>query len=192
MHLSLPHDTKGRRRARATAVLLALASAAIVTGPVAAASPPTSDYGNTVECRYKADGPGPAYDWVLKRLVVTPPVVYAQKSTQTVGWRFVVTRAQWWGTEPWKVTYRSPIQKRTATRTVAAVFDTKSVDVQLPDVVNTRALVYHVTLKLYWFRADGSVKSQTSYLMPWMKWIQNGHYYNDYDDVCQGGFYEGP
>ena len=29
--------------------------------------------------------------------------------------------------------------------------------------------------------------------MPWMKWVQNGHYYyGDYDDTCPGGFYEGP
>lgn len=191
MHLSLSHNI-GRRGARLTSVVLALVSTAIIAGPVAAATPPTSAYGNTVECRYTAGGHGPAYDWVLKHLVVTPPKVYAEKSRQTVGWRFVVTRAEWWGADPWKVTYRSSIQKRTATTTMAAAFDTKSVDVKLPDVVNTRALVYQVTLKLYRYRADGSVKSQTSYLMPWMKWIQNGHYYGDYDDVCQGGFYEGP
>lgn len=180
----------GSRLGMALAVVAAATAA--LAAPVSAATPPTSDYGNTVQCRYTADGPGPAYDWVLKRLVVTPPVLYAQKGTQTVGWRFVVTRAEWWGTDPYKVTYRSPVQKRTATTTVAAAFDAKTVDVQLPNVENTRALYYHVTLKLYWYRADGSIKTQTSYLMPWMKWIENGHYYGDYDDVCQGGFYEGP
>jgi len=180
-------------RSRFVALAAALMAVAAVAGPAAAATtPPMSDYGNTVECRYRAGGHGPAYDFKLKRLVVTAPVVYAQKPTQTVGWRFVVTRAEWWGTDPWKVTYRSPIQKGTATTTKAAAFTTKTVDVQLPNVENTRALYYHVTLKLFWYRADGSVQSKTSYLMPWMKWIQNGHYYSDYDDVCQGGFYEGP
>jgi hypothetical protein len=176
-----------------SAVVLAFVASVIVAGPVAAATAPTSDYGNTVNCRYRASGSGPAYDYVLKRLVVTPPVLYAVKGTQTVGWRFVVTRAEWWGSEPWKVTYRSPIQKRTATTTTAAAFTSKDVDVQLPNVENQRALVYQVTLKLYRYRADGSVASTTSYLMPWMKWVQNGHYYyGDYDDVCQGGFYVGP
>jgi hypothetical protein len=194
MRISISPATSRGGLARFAALCMAVASMAIAAGPAAAAAAtaPTSDYGNTVECRYKADGPGPAYDWVLKRLVVTPPVVYAQKATQTVGWRYVVTRAEWWGDSPWKVTYRSPTQKRSATTTVAAAFDSKAVDVRLPDVVNQRALVYHVTLTLYWYRADGSIKTQTSYLMPWMKWVQNGHYYGDYDDVCQGGFYEGP
>ena len=154
------------------AVLLAGVALAAVAGPVAAASSaPMSDYGNTVNCRYSASGQGPAYDWRLKSLAVTAPVLYAKSGTQKVGWRFVVTRAKWWGTEPWKVTYRSPIQVRTATTTSAAAFVTEQVDVRLPHVENTRALVYHVTLKLFWYRANGTVLSTTSYLMPWMKWI---------------------
>jgi hypothetical protein len=172
-----------------SAVVLAFAASVIAAGPVAAATAPTSDHGNTVNCRYRAHGQGPAYDWVLKRFVVTPPVLYAVKGTQTVGWRFVVTRAERWGSEPWKVTYRSAIQKRSATTTTAAAFTSKDVEVQLPDVENQRALLYQVTLKLYRYRADGSVASKTSYLMPWMKWIRNGHYYGDYDDACQGSFY---
>jgi len=191
MHLSLRHVT-GRGRSSQIAVVLALAAAAIVAGPVAAATPPTSDYGNTVDCRYKAPGPGPAYEFRLKKFVVTPPVLYANSGTQTVGWRFVVTRAKNWGGDPWKITYRSPIEKASATTAQAAAFTSKSVDVAIPNVENVTSVWYHVTLKLYWYKADGSVASQTTYLMPWMKWIMNGHYYGDYDHICQAGFYEGP
>ena len=136
--------------------------------------------------------PGPAYDWRLNKFVVAPPVVYGNKSPQTVGWRFVVTRATNWGGDPWKVTYRSPIQKASATTTQAAAFTSKSVDVAIPNVDNVTSVWYHVTLKLYWYRSNGTVASQTTYLMPWMKWVQNGHYYGDYDQICQAGFYEGP
>jgi len=179
-------------RSRVIALLAALVAVAALAGQVAAATPPTSDYGNTVECRYKAGGPGPAYNFKLKRLVVKPPLLYAQNGRQRVGWRFVVTRSVNWGSDPWMVTYRSPVQKSMATTTKPASFDVKSVDVALPNVDNLVAVRYHVTLKLFWYRTDGSVKTKLSYQMPWMKWIQNGHYYGDYDDVCQGGFYEGP
>src|SRR3954451_16711028 len=117
-----------------SAVVLAFVASVIVAGPVAAATAPTSDYGNTVNCRYRAGGSGPAYDYVLKRLVVTPPVLYAVKGTQTVGWRFVVTRAEWWGSEPWKVTYRSPVQKRSATTTTARALPPKVVTGHFPNV----------------------------------------------------------
>ena len=192
MHLSFRPFAQGGRHAKATAVVLALAASAIVAAPVAAATPPTSDYGNNVECRYKAPGPGPSYEFRIKKFVVTPPVLYATSGTQTVGWRFVVTRSVNWGDDPWKVTYRSPIQKATATTVKAAAFDPKNVDVAIPNVENVVAVQYHVTLKLYWYRSNGTVQSQQSYLMPWMKWILNGHYYGDYDNACQAGFYEGP
>jgi hypothetical protein len=193
MHLSLRNVARGGRRAQATAVVLALASGAIVAGPAAAATSPTSDYGNTVECRYQAGGHGPAYDWRINKLVVTPPVVYANSGTQTVGWKFVVTRSKNDDNGPWKITYRSPVQKASATTTHAAAFSSKSVEVAIPAMPeNVTFIRYEVTLKLFWYGTDGSVQSQQSYLMPWMKSITNGHYYGDYDNDCQAGFYEGP
>jgi hypothetical protein len=59
-------------------------------------------------------------------------------------------------------------------------------------VENKKGVEYLVTLKRFWYRADGSVGSQQTYLMPWMKTIQAGHYYGDYGHDCWGGFYEGP
>ena len=191
MHLSL---LDARAPARFAAMVLALVAVAIAAGPVAAATPPTSDYGNTVECRYRTSGHGPAYDWRLKRFVVTPPVLYAKQQSQVVSWRFVVERSIWMpGAGPWEVTYRSPIEKRTATRTVSAAFTTHDVDVVLPNVENKDATQYRVTLKFAWYHADGSVGSRASYLMPWMKSMQYGKYIpGDYVRTCSGGYYEGP
>jgi len=189
MHLSLRHWA---RRSASIALLLSVAGTAVIAGPVAAATPPTSDYGNTVECRYKAPGSGPAFNYRLKKLVVTAPVLYGKKSTpQVVGWRFIVTRSLNHDAGPWTETYRSPIQKRSATATTAADFTTRSVGVVIPDVDNVSSVRYHVTLKLLRYRDDGSVKSRVTYLMPWMKWIENGEG-NYYENMCLAGYYNGP
>jgi hypothetical protein len=175
---------------RMIALLAALTAVAAVAGPASATTPPP-DYGSRVECRYRSNSPGPAYNWNLKRIKVAPPTMLAKSGTQKVGWRFVVQRSISSG--PWKVTYRSPIQKRTATTAVAADFTTKLVDVVVPKTEDgPRAVDYHVTLKMFWYRADGSVQSKVSYLMPTLHWITNGHDYGDYDDYCQGQFYAGP
>jgi hypothetical protein len=179
-------------RSPIAALPITLLAVFAVAGPAAAYTAPVSAYGNTVECRYKAGGNGPAYEFKLRRLTVTPPEVYSKTAHQTVGWRFVVTRSIYYeGEGPWRVTYRSPIQRAPATTTHAAAFTAQTVQVELP--VEPRRATYHVTLKLYWYRSDGTVHSTTTYLMPWMKWYQNGrYYYGDYDDVCPGGFYVGP
>jgi hypothetical protein len=191
MQLSLRRPA-GRSAGRLLAVVLALSGAAAIAAPVAAATPPTSDWGNTVECRYHLPGPSPVGDWRIRSFNVLPPVVKANSGTQIVGWRFVVTRATNWGGDPWTVTYRSPIQKASATTTHKAAFTSKSVAVAIPHVENLTSVWYHVTLKLYWYRANGSIQSQQSYQMPYLKSLQDGHYYGDYDDICQAGFYEGP
>ena len=136
-----------------TAVIATVASFVLV-GPAAAGTPP-ADYGSSVQCRYRAGGSGPAYEWKLKRIVVAPPVLYANNGTQKVGWRFVVRRSLNGENGPWKVTYRSPIQKRTATATQAAQFDTQRVDVAIPEVENVRGVHYHVSLKMLWYRSGG-------------------------------------
>src|SRR3954468_5134409 len=90
---AVTHSRVLMKRLIQTALVLALAASVFATGPAAAATAPTSDYGNTVECRYTADGPGPAFDWRINKFVVRPPVLYAKSGTQTLGWRFVVTRS---------------------------------------------------------------------------------------------------
>jgi hypothetical protein len=195
MRFQMTHRLSPGVPARVGLALVTFAAATVAfAGPVAAATPPTSDYGNTVECRYRAPGTGPAYDFLLKKFVVTPPKLFAKSSTQKVGWRFSVTRTLGWGTGPTKVTYTSPIQKASATTSHAAAFTSQSVDVQLPNIGDTpyQSVSYTVTLKLFWYNANGTVQSKTVYQMPYMKWILNGHYYGDWDNECQGGFYEGP
>ena len=170
--------------------MVALALASVLAGPAAAATPPTSEYGNTATCRYRAPGDGPAFDWRIKKIAVTPPVLYAKSGTQTVGWRFVVTRSMSFGGDPWKVTYTSPIQKASATTSHAAPFTAKSVDVAIPPVENVVSVWYHVTLKLYWYKANGSVQSQASYVMPYV--ISHTRFDDDWDTKCTAGFYQGP
>ena len=194
MHLSFRQNIS-RRSSFVTSLVLAIAATAVVSGPVAAYSAPMSDYGNTVECHYKTSDPSLARIWWLKHLVVTRPVVYAKKPSQTVGWQFLVNRVIWDdGQGPSMVTYTSPIQKRTATPTTAATFTSQGVDVKVPKYVeNKRGVQYTVTLKLYWYRANGSIGSQVTYLMPYMKSMQfNTYYVGDYGHDCWSGYYEGP
>jgi hypothetical protein len=178
-------------RKTGSAAVIALALASIMVGPVAASTPPTSDYGNTVTCRYTAPGDGPSFNFKLRKFVVTAPVLYAKHGTQTVGWRFVVTRSMNNENGPYDQTYKSPVQKASATESSAAAFSTMKVGVNLPDVENLTQVSYHVTLKLFWYRANGSVQSRVSYLMPYMvQWTKfdDGYWDND----CPGGFYQGP
>ena len=72
----------------------------------------------------------------------------------------------------------------------AAAFTTKSVEVAIPNVENVAAVEYHVTLKLYWYKANGTVQSQTSYLMPYI--ISHTRFDDDWETSCQAGFYQGP
>jgi hypothetical protein len=174
------------------ALLFTLVITALIASPAMAATPPTSDYGNTAECRYRAPGDGPAFDFRLKKIVVTGPTLYGKKSTpQMVGWRFIVTRSMNSESGPWTETYRSPIQKRSATTTTPADFSAMSVAVQIPDVENVVTVHYHVTLKLLRYRSDGSLKSKVTYLMPYYKWTENGQE-GYWDGVCPAGYYNGP
>jgi hypothetical protein len=190
--MSLLTSLRPRRLSLAGVSLAVVAASALLVGPVAAATPPTSDYGNTVECRYRL--PGGVGNFELKKFVVTPPKLYAKSGTQKVGWRFFVTRTMNWGSGPVKVTYTSPTAKAYATASKAAAFDSKSVDVQLPDIGDTpyQSISYVVTLKLFWYAPNGTVQSKTTYQMPYMKAVYNGHYYGDWDNECQGGSYVGP
>jgi hypothetical protein len=129
-----------------------------MAAPVSAAPAP-NNYGSTVTCRYQVtDG-----DQLLNKLVVTPPTILAKHGTQQVGWRFVVRRSlDRWNT-PWVVTYRSNVQKRHATTSTPADFDTMRVRVNVPNnVENQQHVWYKVTLNIFWYTSDGSVGSTAS------------------------------
>jgi hypothetical protein len=193
MHSSLSQRARRASKAVALAAAMALAAIAIVVVPANATTPPP-EYGSTLQCRYHGAGPGPAYNFRLKKFVVSPPEMKANSGTQRVGWRFVVTRSLNNGDAPWKTTYRSLIQKASATTTEAAEFTTRSVEVALPHVDNLSDVVYQVTLKMFWYRHDGSVQTQTSFLMTNPVVLLNGQDGGDGDgtDACLGSIRAGP
>ena len=106
--------------------------------------------------------------------IVTPPDLYADYGTQTVGWRFVVRRSRNWDVGPWKITYRSPIQQAEATVNQPGAFAAMSVGVRVPNVEDKSAIRYRVTLKMLWYASDGSVSSRVRHRMLNLKWYANG------------------
>jgi hypothetical protein len=172
------------RLARFIALSLLTASmAAALTAPVSAT--PAADYGSTVRCRYEVTARNSGGQWTeaqLRRIAVTPPQVPAAASSQAVGWRFVVTRSMNKEIGPFRVIYRSPIQKAATDSS----FSTMRTHITLPgDPEGDRFVWYRVTLKMFRYNADGSVQSKDAYLMPTMHWIVNHHDF-DTEDYCPG------
>ncbi len=136
-----------------------MVAAAFVT-PTASATPALNNYGSTVTCRYQlTEG-----DQLLNKLVVTPPTIFAKHGTQQVGWQFVVRRSLDRSFR-YMVTYRSHIQKRQASTSTPADFDTMRVGVHVPTDVEDQPLKdvwYKVTLKIFWYASDGSIGSTAS------------------------------
>jgi len=149
-------------------LMLALTATGPVVGASTAGKAAPPDHGSVVTCNYRTNSPGPAFSAKVRRIVVTPPEMFAKSGHQTVGWRFSVRRTIDEGDVPsHKVTYRSPIQRATATTTKAAAFTTQSFGVALPtNVEDERDVVYQVVIRMFWYRSDASVQSATSYLMP--------------------------
>jgi hypothetical protein len=177
------------------ATMLAVAiGLAIGSAPVLAAS---GDRGAVAICSYKDLGEDSNY-WggVLKRIDVDPPRLYALNSkTATVGWRFIVERQRFdQSFTGWKQTYKSPIQTAPASPTTAAAFSTMGVKVKLPTLAadwegDWNDVYYRVTLKLFWYRADGSVQQAVVHKMKHYENRIDGEYaWNDSGDYsCPGG-----
>ena len=152
-------------RPTSLAVALVMSAATLfIAAPLSATAAP-NNYGSTVTCRYQVTQ-GDANNWteaLLKRLVVKPPTIYAKHGTQQVAWQFIVRRSlDRWNT-PWVVTYRSNIQKRQATTSTPADFDTMRVNVNVPtDVEDQQHVWYKLTLRIFWYASDGSVGSSAS------------------------------
>jgi hypothetical protein len=175
----------------ALAVVLAIGSA-----PVLAAS---GDRGAVVICNYKYLGDdSPYWGGILKRIDVKPPRLYAlNSSTATVGWRFIVERQNFSGPvhpATWKQTYRSPIQTAQAASMTAASFTTMGVKVKLPALADPEEnswndVYYRVTLKLFWYRADGTIQQSVVHKMKHYENWRDGEYsWSDTGDYsCPGG-----
>jgi hypothetical protein len=167
-------------------ISLVIVAAGVLAAPVGASAAPAPDYGSTVKCHYEvtAREPGPSWSEAqLRRIVVVPPQMPAMTTTQSVGWRFVVTRSMAASRgEPYLFRYRSRIQRDVSDISFTKMF----VDVQLPgDPEADRDVAYHVTLKMYWYAADGSVQNKVVYLMPNMHWVVNRYVYSP-ENYCPG------
>ena len=160
----------------ASAVMLALAATVASVAPAAAqptmggrsaaleAQAGQPSYGIKVapSCRYEAKSGG-SFGWTtarLRRIRVDPPQIWATRTRQTVGWRFVVRRSI--DNAPWTVTYRSPIQKGTAYSDRPASFTKMVVDVKLPAIEDKTDVEYRVVLKMFWYRTDGTTQHKVS------------------------------
>jgi hypothetical protein len=182
----------------------ALALATTAAAPVAAAAntskTPPPDYGSTVACKYHTnEDTNWSFKAKFRRIVVTPPQMFATSGRQTVGWRFVVERgiSLYYGDEPttWTVTYTSPTEKRVATTTRAAAFDSMRVGVTVPKGDwDASDVEYQVKLQMFRYGANGSVHSKTSYLMPTYELYVNGEDW-DQESLCLGlaeQWFDGP
>jgi len=175
-------------------IIGAMALTAGATGPAAAASAaaktPPPDYGSTVACKYHTNGDlNQSFTAKFRRIVVTPPQMFATSARQTVGWGFVVERgiAANYGADPmtWTVTYSSPIQKRVATTTRAAAFETMRVGVSVPKGDWEKIDVqYKVKLRMFRYSTNGNVRT-TRYLMPDYELYVNGQDW-DQENACWG------
>ena len=183
-------------RARLTLMLIgALALATSAAAPVAAAAhsgkTPPADYGSTVACRYHTnEDTNGSFKAKVRRIVVTPPQMFAKSGRQMVGWRFVVERgiSRYFTDVPatWTVTYTSPTEKRVATTTRAAAFETMRVGVSVPKGDwDASDVVYHVTLQMLRYGPNGAVHSKASYLMPTYELLVNGEDW-DQENLCWG------
>ena len=183
-------------RARLTLMLIgALALATSAAAPVAAAAhsgkTPPADYGSTVACRYHTnEDTNWSFKAKFRRIVVTPPQMFAKSGRQMVGWRFVVERgiSRYFTDVPatWTVTYTSPTEKRVATTTRAAAFETMRVGVSVPKGDwDASDVVYHVTLQMLRYGPNGAVHSKASYLMPTYELLVNGEDW-DQENLCWG------
>jgi hypothetical protein len=148
-------------------ISIIIVGSALLAVPGAATAAP-ADYGSTARCRYDVTASGP-FGWTeadLRRIRVTPPEMYAQSGTQTVGWGFIVRRSMHRENGPWRVVRRSRIQMGTATTSSAADFSPMRTGITIPAIDEPDFVYYYVVLKMFWFDGDGNVTSKISYPMP--------------------------
>jgi hypothetical protein len=173
----------------AASLLTAIVTGAALVMPIASVSAaPATDYGSTVICRHRITQEG-RFGWteaLLARIAVKPPTIYAKSGTQQVGWQFIVKRSlDTWNT-PFVVTYRSHVQKRTATTSTPADFVAMRVGVNVPtDLEDQQDVGYKVTLKVFWYAADGSVASSAKSTLTEYRIRVEGEYGAE-DEFCQG------
>jgi hypothetical protein len=149
----------------------------------------------SVRCNYKTvaekDYPDEYYLWrgKLTRLEVIPPKVRSVIGTQRVGWRFIVQRAlnpELTFSDSWKTTYRSAVQTATATETKRARFTPMYVPVDVPRASADRSYGYRIVVKMFWYRADGSVQGTARHLLSYYETFFKERVQNISPPWCDG------
>jgi hypothetical protein len=143
------------------AVGTALSALLMAVGVAPAAAAPLEDYGATYSCRYRTiEGTFPALG-DLRRIVVTPPILFADEYEQTVGWRLIVRRyLDDYDTDETKLTYwRSNIRKAVGY---------PGEQVELPRIIYYPPNVpagtrwdqssFIASMRLIWYAEDGTVQ----------------------------------
>jgi hypothetical protein len=166
--------------------LLALAAAAIVSGPTLAAQAPW--YPSSADCEYVTDSSG---ERVLNFIIVAPPDLYAESGTQQVGWQYIVRRSTNWDVGPWKVTFRSHVQKAYATKDQHGYFSNRGVLVHLPSVDDKSSIRYRISLKMFWYASDGTVSRQMHHRFTSIDWFYHDHHKGS-GDYCPASLDTGP
>ena len=128
-------------------------------------------------CRYKGIYPSPggySYEGKLKWIDVRPPKMKAISGQQEVGWRFMVERLDI-STTDWMVTYKSPIQRGTTTTNTNASFSKMGINVRVPTSGNDEdpTYEYRVTVKMFWYTANGRVQGTSTHLVDWYERVYN-------------------
>ncbi len=126
----------------------------------------------------------------LDRIDVRPPIVKGITDGQQVSWRFIVYRhpssdASLTGGN-WKITYRSPIEKKVATMTVPAVFTPKGVSVSLPAGSREHDSAYEVVVKITWYLPGGGVQGSGKFVLSYYDKIVENQLLQRWPNWCAG------
>jgi hypothetical protein len=142
-------------------VAIALSVLTVTVGVAPAAAAPLQDYGATYSCRYRTiEGTSPAMG-DLRRIVVTPPIMFADEYEQTLGWRLIVRRyLRDFETDETKVTnWKSNLKTVVGYQGEQAVLPRiVYAPPDLPAPSRWDHSYFIATMRLMWYAQDGSVQ----------------------------------
>jgi hypothetical protein len=192
--------TRVSRRPVLPSILVALAALGVGVAPAAA----DTELGHTgqvgahslresysdggAKCTYRTTFEGQSsHWWRLRRIDVRPPRVRAISGQQVVGWRFIVQRSEDGGR--WERTYRSPIQKATASTSANAAFSSMGIKIIVPAPSSqfSNHYQYRVVVKMFWYRANGTQRGTARHLVDFYREQFDGEVSaGDGDGACWG------
>jgi hypothetical protein len=122
-----------------------LMATTLFAAPIAAADE-VEDYGAKLKCKYERMEDRSLDYGALRRVVVSPPTIFGERTTQVVGWRvflhgYVIDD------------YRSRLQTATAWEGYAPAFEPVKVDLDSP--VGDEEFITG-TIRMIWYAEDGS------------------------------------